>query len=371
MRNLKELKDIKGKRVLVRIDFNLPISNGVVEDDFRIQKELPTVQYLMKKGAKVILISHLGKDGESLEPVAKVLNKYIKAKFIDSVLGENVTKAVNEMKNGEVILLENLRRDKGEQSANQIFALELAKLGDVYVNEAFPVSHREDASIVLLPKILPSYAGFQLEAEVEHLSQVFNKPKKPFLFILGGAKLSTKEPLVEKYLKLADSVFIGGALLNNVLETLGYEVGKSLVDDAVSMPKTALENKKLILPTDVLVESGKDLINKKISEIKKHEMIIDVGEESIRNLEPLIKKAKLILWNGPLGRYEGGGDKATKALLKMIASSKATSIIGGGDTVAVISQMKLEKKFTFVSTGGGATLDFLAKGTLPGIEALS
>ncbi len=370
MRSIKELKGIKGKRVLIRVDFNVPIENSKVTDDFRIQKALLSIKFLAKKGAKVILITHLGKGEESLAPVASVLNQYIKAKFVPEVIGEQATKAVGDMKNGEVLLLENLRKDKGEQSANQIFALELAKLGDIYVNEAFPVSHREDASIVLLPKILPSYAGFQLEAEVEHLSQVFKKPKHPFLFILGGAKFSTKVPLVEKYLKLADNVFIGGALVNDVLESKGLEVGKSLVDNSVTISQNILKDKKLLLPVDVLVESGQFFQNRKSDEVRKDEVIIDIGVDSIKMLAPYIKKAKLILWNGPLGRYEGGGDKATKEILKMIARSKATSIIGGGDTVAVISELCMEKKFTFVSTGGGATLDFLAKGTLPGIEAL-
>lgn len=370
MRSVKEIKNIKDKRVLVRVDFNVPLADGKVEDDFRIQKALPTIKHLQKLGAKVILITHLGKGEESLLSVAKVLNKYIEAKFVPNVTGENVANVIAQMKSGDVVLLENLRKDPGEKTTDKIFALDLAKFGDIYVNEAFPVSHREDASIVLLPKILPSYAGLQLEAEVKHLKGVFEKPEHPFLFILGGSKISTKAPLVEKYLHTADHVFIGGALLNDFLKAKGYEVGRSLVDEGEYSFKEVLENPKLVLPNDVLCESKDGVATRKINEVQKDEMIIDVGEESIKNLESIIKKAKLILWNGPLGRYEGGGDKATKALLKMVASSKATSIIGGGDTVAVISELQMEKKFTFVSTGGGATLDFLSSGTLPGIDAL-
>lgn len=371
MRSIKELKNIKGKKVLVRVDFNVPIQDGKVEDDFRIQKALPTIKHLQKLGARIILVTHLGKGAESLLPVAKVLNHYLDAKFVPNITGENVASVVSSLRDGEVVLLENLRQDPGEQAQDKIFALDLSKLADIYVNEAFPVSHREDSSIVLLPKILPAYAGLQLEAEVNHLRGAFEKPEHPFLFILGGSKISTKAPLVEKYLHIADHIFIGGALLNDFLKAKGYEVGKSLVDDGEYSFKEVLENPKLILPTDVICESDSGIVTRKINEVQKNEMIIDVGAESIKNLEPIIKKAKIILWNGPLGRYEGGGDKATKALLKMIASSKATSIIGGGDTVAVISEMGMEKKFTFVSTGGGATLDFLAKGTLPGIEALN
>ncbi len=370
MRSIKELKNIKGQRVLVRVDFNVPLKNGKVEDDFRIQKALPTIKFLIKKGAKVILITHLGKGGDSLLSVSRVLNKFIKTKFVPAILGLEVMKAVSDMKNGEIVLLENLRNDRGEQIGDMLFALNLSKLGDIFVNDAFPVSHRTDASIVMLPKLLPSYAGFQLEEEVENLSKVIKNPQRPFLFILGGAKFSTKMPLIKKYLELADYVFIGGALLNDFLKAQGYEVGDSLVDDTNYGIEKILKNKKLLLPTDVLVKSGDKLINKKVSEVKKGEIILDIGKESIKNIESYIKKSKLILWNGPLGKYEAGGAGATKEILKLVAKSKAESIIGGGDTVALITEMKMEKKFTFVSTGGGATLDFLANDTLSGIKAL-
>ena len=370
MQTIKNIKDVKGKRVLVRVDFNVPIKAGVVEDDFRIKKALPTINFLTKKGARVILISHLGKEGESLNPIYDVLKKFIKVKFVDEVIGENVTKAVASMKNGDVLLLENIRREKGEQSGDKLFAIELAKLGDIYVNDAFPVSHREDVSIVLLPKILPAFAGFQMEEEVKHLSLVLKTPKHPFLFILGGAKFSTKMPLIKKYLKLADYIFIGGALADDFLKAKGYEVGKSLIDTESYGIETLIKNKKIILPSDVVVKVNGKLVNKKADEVSKGEAIIDIGTESIKELESLVKKSKLILWNGPLGKYEEGGAGATKKILLSVASSKATSIIGGGDTASFISKMDIEKKFTFVSTGGGATLEFLANGTLPGIKAL-
>ena len=228
-------------------------------------------------------------------------------------------------------------------------------MGDIYVNDAFSVSHRAHASVVSVPKYLPSYAGFQLEAEVKNLSHAFKNPKHPFLFILGGAKFSTKMPLIKKYLKLADFVFIGGALANYFLKAKGYNIGKSLVDDINYGIASILKNKKLILPTDFII---------------KNKAIVDIGEKSIENLEVIIKKSKLILFNGPLGKYEDGGAVGTKKILKFISSVKAESIIGGGDTVALISEMKMQNKFSFVSTGGGATLDFLANGTLPGIKAL-
>jgi len=373
MRGIKQIKNIKGKAVLVRVDFNVPIQGGKVEDDFRIKKALLTIKFLQKKKAKIILITHLGKGGDTLAPVAESLNKFIKVTFVDEVNGLKVTKAVADMKNGEVVLLENLRKDEGEKSGNKNFAKNLATLANIYVNEAFPVSHREDASIVLLPKLLPSYAGLQLEEEVRNLSRAFKKPKHPFLFILGGAKFSTKIPLIRKYLKLADYVFIGGALSNDFLKAKGDEVGQSLVDDMNYDIGKVLKNKKLVLPVDVFVKSQNNLdvlVNKKINEIDKGDAILDIGNETVENLAQLIKKSKFILWNGPLGKYEDEGDKSTKKILKLIGASKARSIIGGGDTIALISEMKMEKDFSFVSTGGGATLDFLANGTLPGIKAL-
>jgi phosphoglycerate kinase len=373
MRSIKQIKNIKGKTVLMRVDFNVPILNGKVEDDFRIKKALPSIKFLRAHGAKIILIAHLGKGGDTLAPVAKVLNKFVKVKFVPEVIGAEATKIAAEMKNGEVIMLENLRNDKGEKECNEFFAMNLAKLADIYVNEAFSVSHREDASIVLLPKLMPPYAGFQLEDEVKNLSRAFEKPKHPFLFILGGAKFSTKMPLIQKYLKLADQVFIGGALADDFLKAKGYEVGRSLVDDANYNIKKFLKNKKLILPSDVVVRNqnkSSKLVNKKVSDVKKDENIFDVGKESVASLAPIIKKSKLILFNGPLGKYEEGGGVSTKEVLKLIAHSRAESIIGGGDTVALINEMKMEKEFSFVSTGGGATLDFLANGTLPGIKAL-
>ncbi len=371
MRNIKQIKNIKGKRVLLRVDFNVPVENGVVQDDFRIKKALPTIKYLKQKGAKIILITHLGKGGDTLLPVANALGKLIKSKFVPNILGQEAQVALEGMKNGDIVLLENLRNDKGEKNSDNFFASSLAKFGDIYVNESFPVDHRADASIVLLPKILPRYAGLQLEEEIKQLTKAFKKPKRPFVFILGGAKFSTKMPLIQKYLKLADHVFIGGALLNDFLKAKGYEVGRSLVDDQKSaLLEEILNNKKIILPTDVVVKVGGVTMNRRSDGVNSDEVIIDVGPDSIKSLAPIIKKAKFILWNGPLGRYEDGGDEATKKLLKLVASSKATSIVGGGDTVALVSKMKMEKRFSFVSTGGGATLDFLANGTLPGVKAL-
>ncbi len=370
MRSIRQISSLKGKTALVRVDFNVPLNRDGVEDNFRILKSLPTIKLLQRKGAKIVLMSHLGKGGETLEPVAKELNKFIKAKFISTINDEEVRGAVRSMRRGEVILIENLRNDEGEKNCNKLFASKLAKMGDIYVNEAFSVSHRKDASIVLLPKLLPSYAGIQLQEEIKNLSHAFKNPKRPFLFILGGSKFSTKMPLIKKYLKLADYVFIGGALLNDFLRAKGYEIGMSLASDISFGIDRILKNKKLILPSDVVVGSGTKLENKSADGIEKQESVLDIGEKSVEDISKIIKEARLILWNGPLGKYEAGGAASTKKILKVIAASKAESIIGGGDTVALVSEMKMEKKLSFVSTGGGATLDFLASGTLPGIKAL-
>jgi phosphoglycerate kinase len=353
MRSLKQIKNLKNKTVLLRVDFNVPIKNGKVEDDFRIRAALPTINFLLKRGAKIILITHLGEDGTaSLEPVIKHFFK------------------ISKISKNQITFFENIRKFPGEMKNDPVFSQKLSTLGDIYVNEAFPVSHRKHASIVGLPKYLPSFAGLQLEEEVKNLSHALGKIKHPFLFILGGDKFSTKMPLIQKYLKLADFVFVGGALANDFLKAKGYGVGRSLVSAKSYGIAKILNNRKLLLPSDLLVKSGNRIVNKKAHEVERAENILDIGQETIKNLTPLIKNAKLILWNGPLGNYENGGARATKKILKLVATAKAESIIGGGDTVALVSALKMEKKFSFVSTGGGATLDFLVDGTLPGIKML-
>jgi phosphoglycerate kinase len=372
MKSIKELKNLTGKRVILRADFNVPIKNGIVLDDFRIKKVIPTILYLQKKGAKVIIISHIGEEGkESLSPVAAKLKKYIKdAEFISTPIFSNETEAkINSLKNKDIVLLENLRRETGEKKNSPSFARALSRYGEIYVNDAFSVCHREHASIVGITKYLPGYAGFQLEAEIENLSKVF-KPSHPFLFILGGAKFETKIPLIKKFLRSADHIFIAGAIANDFFKAKGYEVGVSLVGDINFQVPLLLKAKNLILPIDVEVTKNSKNHFVKPNNVMPDENIVDIGPQSILELKSLINKAEFILWNGPLGKYESGFGGATEEVLKIVAKSKAKNVIGGGDTVALISKLKIEDKLGFVSTGGGATLDFLSKGTLPGIRVL-
>jgi len=393
MKSIKSLKNTKDKTFLLRAGFDVPMKNEKVIDAKRIKAIIPTIKYLASKGPLVIM-SHQGRpNGKidmslSLKPLVPVLQKLLgkKVLFAKSCIGVETEKMTHSLKKGQILLLENLRFEKGEEENDPTFAKELAKLGDIYVCDAFSDMHREHASIVGVPKFLPSYAGFQLFDEIKNLGAVLNTKKHPFLVILGGAKFETKMPVIKRFLPVADHVFIGGALLNDILEVKGYEVGRSLIDKKNSSflggqvgREKILKNKKLILPSDVIVRKGNlaklaiaEFARCEIAEIGKEDMIIDIGPDSIKKLESLIKNAKLILWNGPMGKYETEPDKydATKMILKMIAKSKAFSVIGGGDTVDLISEMKMEKKFSFVSTGGGAMLEFLVKGTLPGIKAL-
>jgi phosphoglycerate kinase len=339
-KTILEAGNIEGKRILVRVDWNVPIENGVVVDDFRIQKSLATIEYLIKSGAKVTLISHMDPDDASLKPVYEY--------------AKNVLPTLTFIEQSDLVLLENLRMDKGEKENSRDFAVKLASGADIYVNEAFSASHREHASIVGLPKLLPAYAGVQFTEEVKNLSNAFY-PKHPFLFILGGAKFDTKLPLMDKFLHIADDTFVGGALANNFFKEMGQDVGTSLVSEGEFNLKEKFEGGRIILPIDKTLNGTR---------------IVDAGPKTIENLKNKINSAKFILWNGPLGEFEKGFKDSTLELAKLVADSNAETIVGGGDTLSAIKELGLFDKFSFVSTGGGAMLDFLATGTLPGVEAL-
>lgn len=372
MKTIKDIDKLSGKRVLVRVDFNVPMIGDKIVDDFRIKKAIPTIEYLHKKGAILILISHIGEDGKkSLKPVSVRLKKYLpQVKFIEtSIFSDETEKVLNNLKKGDIILLENLRKEEGEKKNSPSFGRAMSRFADIYVNDAFSVCHRDHASVVEVTKYLTGYAGLQMIEEVDNLSKSFN-PKHPFLFMLGGSKFETKIPLIKKFLRSADHVFIGGALANDFFKAKGYEVGTSLVGENNGQILPLLKSKNLILPIDVMAVNGKSVRFVKPEEVKSDESILDIGPQTIKMLEDLINKAEFILWNGPLGKYEDSLSSATEKIVKIVSKSKAYSIVGGGDTVSIISKLKSENKFGFVSTGGGATLDFLAKGTLSGIKVL-
>ncbi len=373
MKELLKLKpkSLKGRRVLLRLDLNVPIVGGRIIDRYRIERALPTIHFLRNAGAKTILLSHLGRAGDSLKPVAQELNKSFDIGFIPAPIAK-VPALLREMQEGGVVLLENLRRDVGEEKGSTQFAKHLAALGDIYVNDAFAVSHRRHASVYQLPKLLPHYAGPLLVKEVCELSRVF-KPKHPFVLVLGGAKFETKVPVLQRFIHLADKIYVVGAIAHAFYRALGLELGKSLIDKKVSAKSylKALKSGEIIVPMDVLVSNGSSVEIKKAHELLKVDSIVDSGPMGLEEIRKGLKGARMILWNGPSGNYEAGYGEGTHSIARMIAKTKAHSIVGGGDTLAAIHKINTGHGFTFISTGGGAMLDFLASGgTLPGIEAL-
>jgi phosphoglycerate kinase len=364
---LKDAGNLRGKRVLLRLDADLSIENGAPRDTFRLDRAGRTLEYLKAQGAKTLITGHIGrKPEETLKPVFEYLKKIIPVVFAPT-LADAKTK-IGKALEGEFVLLENLRAFPGETKDDPTFSKELASLADVYVNEAFAVSHRQHASIVGVPALLRSYAGFVFAEEVEHLSRAFS-PVHPALLILGGAKFETKLPLIERFLTIADNIYVGGALANDVYRARGYEIGASLVSD-FKIDSKLFSHPKLLAPSDCLVQTAAGTIEKGADSVGKKEKIVDAGTDALADLRALIEKAAFILWNGPLGLYEEGFDKGTVALAQELAECDAETIVGGGDSLAVISRLGLLPRFSFVSTGGGAMLEFLANQTLPGIEVL-
>lgn len=400
MKLLREIKpaDLKGVKVLVRLDFNVPVAKGRVVDDFRIRMALPTLNLLKSAGARTIIISHIETDeadgGATLAPVADRLKMLgVSANFVKNY--RNAQAEINGMAEESFVLLENLRVNEGEKANDKAFAKELASLADIYVNDAFSVSHRAHASVSAITEFIPSYAGLLLEQEIVNLSSAFHPDPvigRPFLFILCGAKFDTKLPLIEKFIDLADTVFVGGALANNFFKEAGLEVGRSLVSPENFNLTRFSTSSKLMLPGDVVIggagaaQGSFDLAKstvKKMSDssapgtmqkgVGPEDFIYDVGPETLRLLGEKIAQARYILWNGPLGFYEKGFKQPTLALAQKISEATgrgAKTIVGGGDTLATIAELGIESKFTFISTGGGAMLDYLANETLPGIQAL-
>lgn len=386
--------NVKSKRVIVRVDFNVPMSKtemGKITDNTRIVAAIPTIKHLVENGAKLILLSHLGRPkGEakvefSLRPVATELSKLIEkeVKFLQSdvVVDENVRNEVMNMNDGEIVLLENTRFRKEETKNEDDFSKELSELGELYVNDAFGTSHRAHCSNVGLCKFLPSAVGFLVEKEIKIMGDALSNPQRPFVAILGGAKVSDKITVIENLITKVDSIIIGGGMAFTFLKALGNEIGKSILEeDKLELSLELLEkakknNVKILLPKDVVVaaEFSNEVPFKTVSvnSISSNEMGLDIGEESIKEFSNEILNAKTVVWNGPMGVFEMSNfAKGTFDIAKAISESDATTIVGGGDSASAVEKAGYKEKITHVSTGGGASLEFLEGKVLPGIDAI-
>lgn len=388
MFNKKTIQDIdvSGKKVLVRVDFNVPIKDGVVGDDTRIQAALPTINYLLDHGAGVILCSHLGRPkGEpdpqfSLKPVADHLSDLLNKKvvFVQDCIGPEAEAAASQLKPGGIILLENTRFHDGEKKNDPQMAKQLADLADVYVNDAFGSAHRAHASTEGVAHYLPAVAGLLMEKEIRYLGQAIADPARPFLAILGGAKISDKIGVIENLLGKADQVLIGGGMANTFFKAQGYPVGDSLVEDEALDTARALLDRaenQLRLPVDVVIgnqfSDDAELSVMSMGPIPDGWRILDIGPETVKGYGKTISEAGTIVWNGPMGVFEFPRlATGTFEIAAAVAESKATSIIGGGDSVAAVNQAGLADQITHISTGGGASLEMLEGKTLPGLAAL-
>ena len=374
---------VKNKRVLVRCDFNVSLDKeGNILDDFRIEKTIPTIEYLVKKGAKVILMSHLERPGGrvvkkfSLSSVQEKLLEYLDISVTKAkdCIGKEIERWTKKMIPGEVLLLENLRFHKEEEENNLGFAKELAKLGDIFINDAFSVSHRAHSSIVGVPKFLPSGIGFLFKEEIENLSKVTNQPKRPLVGIIGGAKVATKIKPISKFLEKVDFLLLGGKIADVILRVQGTLVGRPLPEPAVikEIERLRLTDPKLRLPIDaVAVLNGVYIRNTGPAQVRKDEQALDIGPETVKIFSQIIREAKTIFWSGPLGKIEQKQfTVGTLGIAKAIAKSAAFSIAGGRETVSFLREYNFQDKFSYLSCAGGAMLEYLSERTLPGIEAL-
>lgn len=390
LKTLKQIKNLKGKKILVRVDFNVPFKKGKIMDATRIQTSAPTINHLLGSEAKVILASHLGNPGGkrkaalSLKPIGAALAKILgkKVTVLSDCVGKGVANKIDKMKNGEVVLLENLRFHAGEEKNDAKFAKELASLADIYVNDAFAAAHRAHASIVGVPKFLPSYAGLLMEKEVNVLGGLLAKPKKPFVALIGGVKISTKIAVIQNLLKKVNWLLLGGALVNNFFKASGYEIGASIYEPKeLKTAKKFLRNKKIVLPVDFVVGDFKGKkawvmsVPKKCGVLcKKPYALLDVGPETIKKYAQIIRKANTLVWNGPMGYFEipkySHGTVALGQLIAARSRGKVFGVVGGGETISAVEKTGMAEYIDHISTGGGAMLEFLEGKILPGIKPL-
>ena len=375
--------NVSGKRVLVRVDFNVPVDKeGFITEDDRIRHTIPTIRYLLERNCRIILMSHFGRPRGSvietlrMDMIAERLTQLLNQKVtkLDDCVGTEVRTAASNMQNGEILLLENLRFYVGEENNGEDFARQLASLAEVYVNDAFGVSHRQHASVAGVPEYLPSCAGLLLENEVRVMAGLMKKPERPFVAVLGGAKVSDKIKLIENLLKKVDRILIGGAMAFTLLKAEGFEVGKSRIEPGFIVEAKRVLSDKIVLPVDVTsAEEFSDAASPRVVTLKDMgtSFGLDIGPQTVNLFKKYLSQAKTVVWNGPMGVFEFDNfADGTVEIARHISGLKATTIIGGGDTVAASKKAGVGGKFSHVSTGGGAMLKFLEGGRLPGIDAL-
>ena len=384
--------DLKGKKVLLRVDLNVPMTNGAITETSRIEKIMPTINLLVEKQAKIIIMSHIGRpkgkvvEGMSLKPISEKLSFLLNRKvlFNKDIISENTLLEINKISNGSIIMLENIRFNEGEETNDREFSKKISTLGDIYVNDAFSCSHRSHASVEGITKYIPSYFGLQITEEINALKKITSEIKKPVSLIIGGSKISTKIKIINNLIKKFNNIIIVGGMANTMLKHTGINVGKSICEyECGPLIKEIKENSKkynceIILPKDVIVSeslngSGKE---KNINEIDENEMVLDIGSKTISSIEKVINNSETVLWNGPAGYFENPNfQNGTKKILELISqktnNDKIFSVAGGGETVAAINKFKKFDSFTFVSTAGGAFLEYLEGKTLPAIKALN
>ena len=383
---------LKGKKVLLRVDLNVPMKNGIITETSRIEKILPTIKLLIEKEAKIIILSHIGRpkgkivEGMSLEPISKKISEFLNKEvlFDKNQINENTISKINKISNGSIMMLENIRFNEGEEINDKEFSKKIASLGDIYINDAFSCSHRAHASIEGITKHISSYFGLQITEEINALNRITSEIKKPITLIIGGSKISTKIKIIKNLIKKFDDIIIVGGMANTMLKHTGSKIGKSIYEhDCENLIKEILEKSKayncqINCPIDVIVSknlhgTGK---NKEIREIENDEMILDIGPKTILSIKKIINNSNTVLWNGPAGYFENSNfANGTKEIIKIISEKtlkdKIFSVAGGGETVAAINKFNKFDSFTFVSTAGGAFLEFLEGKKLPGITAIN